>query len=117
MHTVLQIDAAGSRWSILEAIDIDVARVRYGVRYIVNSPFYRLDRIHTPLLIVAGKEDNTVPYIESKKLFAGLRRLERPARLLIYPGEGHVISSWSTDNAADVSRRMVAFLRKHLMRE
>jgi dipeptidyl aminopeptidase/acylaminoacyl peptidase len=83
-------------------------------RYIDNSPFYRVDRIHTPLLIVAGEKDGTVPYEESKKLFVGLRRLERPVQLAIYPGEGHVISTWSTKNAVDVSRRMVDFLDKHL---
>ncbi|WP_162314163.1 S9 family peptidase [Pseudoxanthomonas yeongjuensis] len=83
-------------------------------RFIDNSPFYRIDRIHTPLLIVAGEKDGTVPYEESKKLFVGLRRLERPVQLAIYPGEGHVISTWSTKNAVDASRRMVEFLDKHL---
>lgn len=83
-------------------------------RYIDNSPFYRIDRIYTPLLIVAGEKDSTVPYEESKKLFVGLRRLERPVQLAIYPGEGHVISTWSTESAVDVSQRMVEFLDKHL---
>jgi len=83
-------------------------------RYIANSPYYRIDRIHTPLLIVAGEKDNAVPFEESKRLFVGLRRLERPAQLAIYPGEGHVISEWSVTHAADASRRMVEFLRKHL---
>src|SRR3546814_12059715 len=30
-------------------------------RYISNSPYYRIDRIRTPLLIVAGNKDTTVP--------------------------------------------------------
>lgn len=83
-------------------------------RFIDNSPFYRIDRIHTPMLIVAGEKDSTVPYEESKKLFVGLRRLDRPAQLAIYPGQGHVIATWSTESAVDVSRRMVNFLDKHL---
>lgn len=74
---------------------------------------FRLDRIHTPLLIVMG-EDDAITNIDAPKLFAGLRRLERPAQLLSYPGEGHVIFDWSVEHAADVSRRMVEFLRKHL---
>jgi len=86
------------------------------LRFIDNSPFYRLDRIRTPLFIVAGEQDDTVPYAESKKLFVGLRRLERPVQLALYPGEGHVISTWSTANAVDVSRRMVEFLDQHLER-
>lgn len=83
-------------------------------RYIDNSPYYRVDRIDTPLLIVAGEKDSTVPYEESKKLFVGLRRLERPVQLAIYPGEGHVIATWSKVNAVDVSKRMIDFLDKHL---
>ncbi|WJI16112.1 prolyl oligopeptidase family serine peptidase [Pseudoxanthomonas winnipegensis] len=83
-------------------------------RFIDNSPFYRIDRIHTPMLIVAGERDGAVPYQESKKLFVGLRRLDRPVQLAIYPGQGHVIATWSTPSAVDVSRRMVQFLDKHL---
>lgn len=83
-------------------------------RYIDNSPFYRIDRIHTPLLIVAGDADDTCPADGARYFFVGLRRMGRPAELLVYPGEGHVISEWSVQHAVDVSRRMVAFLRKHL---
>jgi dipeptidyl aminopeptidase/acylaminoacyl peptidase len=84
-------------------------------RYIDNSPFYRIDRIHTPLPIVAGDADDTCPADGARFFFVGLRRLERPAELLVYPGEGHVISDWSVPHAVDVSRRMVEFLHKHLM--
>jgi dipeptidyl aminopeptidase/acylaminoacyl peptidase len=83
-------------------------------RYIDNSPYYRIDRITTPLLIVAGEKDNTVPYEQSKGLFVGLRRLDRPVQLAIYPGQGHVISTWSTSSAVDVSQRMVEFLDRHI---
>lgn len=86
-------------------------------RYIDNSPFYRLDRIHTPLLIVAGGADDTCPPDGARFFFVGLRRLQRAAELRIYPGEGHVISDWSVPHAVDVSRRMVAFLRKHLTKK
>lgn len=84
------------------------------LRYLSNSPYYRLDRIHTPLLIVAGEGDNAVPYEQSTSLFVGLRRLERPAQLAVYPGQGHVIGDWSLEHAVDVSQRMVDFLRRHL---
>lgn len=83
-------------------------------RFIDNSPYYRIDRIRTPLLIVAGDADETVPYEESKKFFVGLRRMDRPVQLLVYPGEGHVIATWSKPNAVDVSQRMIDFLDKHL---
>lgn len=84
------------------------------LRYIDNSPFYRVDRIRTPMLIVTGDKDETVPYTQSKKLFVGLRRLELPAQLAIYPDEGHIIYLWSKEHAVDASRRMVKFLDEHL---
>src|SRR3546814_13770601 len=74
-------------------------------RYISNSPYYRIDRIRTPLLIVAGNKDTTVPSDEARRLFVGLRRMGRSAQLAIYPGEGHVISEWSIGHATDVARR------------
>jgi len=81
-------------------------------RYIDNSPYYRADRIFTPVLIVHGAEDSA--YHDGQKLFSALRRLDRPAQLLSYAGEGHVIYYWSRANAVDVSRRMVEFLNRHL---
>jgi dipeptidyl aminopeptidase/acylaminoacyl peptidase len=81
-------------------------------RYIDNSPYYRADRIFTPVLIVHGAEDSA--YHDGQKLFSALRRLDRPAQLLSYAGEGHVIYYWSRANAVDVSRRMVEFLTRHL---
>jgi dipeptidyl aminopeptidase/acylaminoacyl peptidase len=83
-------------------------------RFIDNSPYYRIDRIHTPLLIVAGEADETVAFQESKKFFVGLRRMDRPVQLAVYPGEGHVIATWSTASAVNAGQRMVDFLDKHL---
>lgn len=86
------------------------------LRYISNSPYYRLDGIRTPMLIVAGEADNVVPPEQSTRLFVGLRRLEKPAQLAVYPGQGHAIGDWSLDQAADVSERMVEFLNRHLQK-
>jgi dipeptidyl aminopeptidase/acylaminoacyl peptidase len=83
-------------------------------RYLENSPYYRADRIHTPLLIVHGDQD--MAYHDGVKLFSALRRLERPAQLASYHGEGHVIWNWRRKNAEDAARRMVEFYQKHLGR-
>jgi len=83
-------------------------------RYVENSPFYRADRIVTPLLLIAGEADGRVPSDESEKMFVALRRLDRPVELALYPGQGHVVSEWRQADAVDASERMVAFLRKHL---
>jgi dipeptidyl aminopeptidase/acylaminoacyl peptidase len=84
------------------------------LRYVENSPYFRADKIATPLLIVAGGEDQSVSSTESGKLFGALRRLGKKAQLLMYPNEGHSVFYWSQASAVDVSNRIVNFLDEHL---
>lgn len=81
-------------------------------RYLENSPYYRADRIRTPLLLVHGDKD--MAYHDAQKLFTALRRLDRPVQLATYGGMGHVIYEWTRPNAVDAAQRIVAFLRQHL---
>ncbi|HEY5755414.1 MAG TPA: prolyl oligopeptidase family serine peptidase [Steroidobacter sp.] len=83
-------------------------------RYIENSPYYRADRIFTPLLLLSGEGDTRVPSEESRRMFTALRRLDKPVQLALYAGQGHVVSEWTRASAVDASRRSVEFLRKHL---
>jgi dipeptidyl aminopeptidase/acylaminoacyl peptidase len=82
------------------------------MRYLESSPYYRADKIHTPLLMVHGNEDTA--YHDAQKLFSALRRLERPVQLATYKGMGHVIYEWTRPNSVDAARRMVEFVLKHL---
>ncbi len=115
---LIDIDAGGSshwvRW-------VESGQGRMGEplwsnlqRYIANSPYFLIDRINTPMLIVAGADDAVVDAGLSRGMFVGLRRMGRPAQLAIYPGQGHSIVDWSVESAVDVSQRMIAFLDKHL---
>ena len=81
-------------------------------RYIDNSPYYQADKIRTPLLIVHGDKEHA--YDDAEKLFSALRRLNRTVQLAVYHGEGHVISEWTLENAADAARRTVEFFDRHL---
>ncbi|MBL8267709.1 alpha/beta hydrolase family protein [Steroidobacter sp.] len=85
------------------------------LRYLDNSPYYRADRIFTPLLLVSGEGDTRVPSEESKRLFVALRRLDKTAELALYAGQGHVISDWSPAQAVDASQRILQFLQKYLV--
>ncbi len=81
-------------------------------RYIDNSPYFLADRIRTPMLIVHGRDDDTCPVQEAEKMFNALRRLGRIAQLAVYNDEGHVPSEWATQNAVDVTNRILSFLER-----
>jgi len=59
--------------------------------YIKNSPIFYADKIQTPLLIFHCDKDEAVPYSEGLNLFLAMRRLQKPAWLLNYKGEGHFL--------------------------
>ena len=40
------------------------------LRYVENSPIFRLDRVTTPLLITHGSLDNAVPVALAEEVFA-----------------------------------------------
>lgn len=83
-------------------------------RFIENSPFYSADRIQTPLLLVHGVQDELCLVSDAQKMFMALRRLGRPAELLIYPRGGHVITEWRYEDAVDVTERVLTFLEANL---
>jgi dipeptidyl aminopeptidase/acylaminoacyl peptidase len=53
------------------------------------SPLYGVERIATPLLLVAGDMDYAAPLAQSEELFTALNRLGKPVRFIRYAGEGH----------------------------
>jgi dipeptidyl aminopeptidase/acylaminoacyl peptidase len=83
-------------------------------RYIDNSPYYRADRIHTPLLMIHGREDDVCPVKGAEMMFVALRRLGRTAQLAVYESEGHVIYEYEQKQAIDAAGRMLDFLRRYL---
>jgi dipeptidyl aminopeptidase/acylaminoacyl peptidase len=56
------------------------------------SPFWRLDKVTTPTLVVGGEDDWNMPILNSEQLYLVLRRRGVPTRLVVYPGEGHGLS-------------------------
>ncbi|MBI5710457.1 MAG: S9 family peptidase [Candidatus Eisenbacteria bacterium] len=55
------------------------------------SPFYQVEKIVTPTLILCGEEDWNCPVINSEQLYQSLRRLGRTTELVVYPGQHHGI--------------------------
>jgi dipeptidyl aminopeptidase/acylaminoacyl peptidase len=54
------------------------------------SPWFRVQRVRTPTLILCGKEDVRTPLSQSEQWYYALRRLGVETELLVYPGEGHL---------------------------
>jgi dipeptidyl aminopeptidase/acylaminoacyl peptidase len=77
-------------------------------RYLENSPTFHLDRVETPLLIVQGGIDNTVPPFLADEVFVGLRRLGKKVVYAKYAGEDHWEGIWDHANAVDYLNRVIA---------
>jgi len=57
------------------------------------SPYFRVEKVVTPTLIVGGEQDWNVPIINSEQLFMALKRLGVKTELVVYPGEFHVFET------------------------
>jgi len=79
------------------------------------SPFYRVENIVTPVLIVGGEKDWNVPIINSEQLYQALRHLGKTAELVVYPGEFHGFSTPSYNK--DVFERFLAWFAKYVKSE
>ncbi len=87
---------------------------QYPGRFIENSPFFYLDRVQAPVLLIHGESDQTDPIAESRIAFESLRRLRKEAVLATYKGEGHRPSQWSYANQIDFCNRVIAWFDKYL---
>lgn len=76
------------------------------------SPFFRLDQIVTPTLVMGGDADMNVPILGGEQLYQGLKRLGRETELVIYPGETHAIKRPSFQK--DRFERYIAWYSKYL---
>jgi dipeptidyl aminopeptidase/acylaminoacyl peptidase len=61
-------------------------------RYISSSPYYSIDKVTAPVMLIHGDIDS-VPVTEADRALFALYRLGKDAKLLRYAGEGHYIVS------------------------
>jgi dipeptidyl aminopeptidase/acylaminoacyl peptidase len=62
--------------------------------YVDQSPLFRADKIHTPLLLLHGTADTNVPLIESLQMFTALKLLGREVSLVEVEGQNHHITDY-----------------------
>ena len=77
------------------------------------SPFFRLDKVKTPTLIVGGEQDWNVPIHNSEQLYIALKRQGVPAELVVYPDQGHEFSVPSYNK--DLYERHIAWFDKWIL--
>ncbi|MCH8101424.1 MAG: S9 family peptidase [Proteobacteria bacterium] len=77
------------------------------------SPFYSLDKVTTPTLVVGGEDDWNMPILNSEQLYLVLRRRGVPTQLVVYPGQGHSLSVPSYER--DLYERYLDWFDKYLI--
>jgi dipeptidyl aminopeptidase/acylaminoacyl peptidase len=76
------------------------------------SPFFHVQNIQAPLIILHGEQDPRVKIQESEKIVAQMRERNLPVTFLVYPDEGHGLGRM--ENKLDFFGRAEEFLAKHL---
>ena len=81
--------------------------------YLHNSPVFYADKIRTPVLMMHNDEDGAVPWYQGIEMFVAMRRLQKPAWMLNYNGQGHGLSRGA--DRKDWAIRMQQFFDHYLM--
>lgn len=81
-------------------------------RWLKLSPWYSVEKVTTPTLVLCGQDDMNVPLINSEQLYQALRRLGKETELVIYPGQSHSIETPSYQK--DRFDRSIAWYDRYL---
>jgi dipeptidyl aminopeptidase/acylaminoacyl peptidase len=77
------------------------------------SPWFDVEKVTAPTLVMGGADDMNVPLLNSEQLYQALRRIGRvDTELVIYPGEHHGIEKPSFQK--DRYERYIAWYDKYL---
>lgn len=82
------------------------------LKYLENSPLFTMDKVTTPILIMANDADGHVPWYQGIEYFVALRRLQKPVWMLNYTGEPHWPQQFK--NKKDFQIRMSQFFNHYL---
>jgi len=96
----VQVELPGLPWEKLDLM-------------IKQSPIMEAHKAKTPTLFIHGEKDYDTPIVEAEQMFAALKTYGVEAVLVRYVEEGHGVRR-KPSNAADVSRRMLAWFDKYL---
>jgi dipeptidyl aminopeptidase/acylaminoacyl peptidase len=83
-------------------------------RFILNSPIFFLDRARTPVLIIHGEADTTVPVFLADQVYAAMQSLGKEVEYARYAGENHTETNWRYPDQQDYVTRMIQWFQSHL---
>ena len=110
-----QLDRDGAAWAADETEqELGALPWQQPFKCIEKSPFFYLDRIETPLLIVHGSDDGAVSSFLADQMFVGMRRLGKEVEYAKYLGESHVPRDWNYVDQLDVANRVIEWFERHL---
>ncbi len=121
--------AAVDRYGVTDLFDLAETTHRYESRYLdqmvgplpeaadryeERSPITHAGKIATPLLVLQGDKDDTVPEAQADRLVDALRRRGAAVEYKVYPGEGH---GWANpDTIVDELERAEKFLTRWVLK-
>ncbi|MEI9966001.1 MAG: S9 family peptidase [Caulobacteraceae bacterium] len=83
-----------------------------GARLKAASPIVFAASYRTPVLLIHGSDDQSVPAAQSQVMAAALKRAGKDARLTVFQGEGH--TDWSQKDEAAALTEVAAFVESHI---
>jgi dienelactone hydrolase len=111
----------GIRWGsgLARAFQYEVSQSRIGgsiweypTRFIENSPLFWLDKVKTPLFIMANDMDDAVPWYQGIETFVAMRRLGKEVYFINYNNDVH--NPAGRANQKDIAMRMQQFFDSKL---
>jgi len=76
------------------------------------SPIAKVDRIKTPLFVIAGRNDPRVPYTEAEQIVGALRKRGAVVQYKLYDDEGHGVTKLK--NRLELYPLVADFLDKYM---
>jgi len=68
--------------------------------YMKTAPISQIQKARTPMLIQHGGKDHRVPLVNATELYRGLKEMNVPVELFVYPEMAHLISKPKENRAA-----------------
>lgn len=81
-------------------------------KFIENSPLFSIEKVQTPIMMIANDNDDAVPWYQGIEFYLSMRRLGKEVYFFSYNGEFHGLRK--RQNQKDYSRRMKEFFDHNL---